>query len=512
MPSPLIELEDVRVRLGGRPVLAGVSLALREGESWALLGPNGSGKSTLLRVLRGEVWPDHQGGGRRAFHLAGTAEESPIGVRERIGLVSPELQQEYARRDWSLPAEAVVRSGFTDSVWPPEAATPEQARRVEAVLSAFGLAGASRRSFLELSSGEARKVLLARALVSGPRLLFLDEPCHGLDAASRAAFLALVSGVVRSGTAIVLATHRYDELVPEITRVAVLHAGRILGQGPREEVLHRHRTAARPGGTDARTPGSPPLAVPPARVAAPGPAARPPVLSIAHADVRVDGVPVLHDLGWTVRAGESWAVVGPNGAGKSTLLRLVVGDEQAMPGGRVARLSLGERADVWEVKARIGIVSPELQARHRADLLAEDVVASGFTASIGLVETPDPAQRTAAARCMARVGVSHLAGRRIHALSYGELRKLLLARALVRDPELLVLDEPCDGLDPDSRRAFLETVEALAREGTQVLLVTHHEEDLVPALGHVLELAGGRVVYRGPRSGWRAAGRAGDRP
>jgi molybdate transport system ATP-binding protein len=214
-------------------------------------------------------------------------------------------------------------------------------------------------------------------------------------------------------------------------------------------------------------------------------------------------VPVLHDVTWTVREGESWAVVGRNGAGKSTLLRLVVGDEQAMPGGRVSRLELGERADVWEVKARVGIVSPELQARHRADLRAEDVVAAGFTASIGLSAEPSAAERDAALRCMERVGVGHLAGRRIHAVSYGELRKLLLARALVRDPELLVLDEPCDGLDPESRAAFLDTVDGLCRFGTQVLLVTHHEEDLVPAIRHVLELAAGRVVYRGPRAEWR---------
>jgi molybdate transport system ATP-binding protein len=109
---------------------------------------------------------------------------------------------------------------------------------------------------------------------------------------------------------------------------------------------------------------------------------------------------------------------------------------------------------------------------------------------------------------MERVGVAHLAGRTAHALSYGELRKLLLARALVRDPELLVLDEPCDGLDPESRAAFLETIEALCRSGTQVLLVTHHEEDLVPSLDHVLELAAGRPVYQGPRAGWRHGQRA----
>ncbi|HYS82682.1 MAG TPA: ATP-binding cassette domain-containing protein [Anaeromyxobacteraceae bacterium] len=229
----------------------------------------------------------------------------------------------------------------------------------------------------------------------------------------------------------------------------------------------------------------------------------PPLVHISHADVNVAGHPVLRDLSWTVRAGESWAVVGPNGSGKSTLLRLIVGDEQAMPGGRVARLTLGERASVWDVKARVGIVSPELQARHRADLLAEEVVASGFTMSIGVDAPPTAAELVVVERCLARLGVAHLSGRRIHQLSFGELRKLLLARALVRDPELLVLDEPCDGLDPESRAAVLAGVEALARAGTPLVLVTHHAEDLVPSIDHVLELAGGRAVYQGPRAGWR---------
>lgn len=503
MAAPLVELEEVDVRLGGRLALAGISFALRDGESWALLGPNGSGKSTLLRVLRGEVWPDH-GRGRRRFHLggglAGPGDESPIGVPGRIGLVSPELQQEYVRRDWDLSVEAVVRSGFTDSVWPPEAATPAQAERVGAVLAELGVAHLSARPILALSSGEARKVLLARALVGRPCLLFLDEPCHGLDAASRGGFLALVSQVIRSGVPAVLATHRYDELVPELRRVAVLHAGRLLAQGEREQVLRRHRT--RPAAPAA---GPPPAA--PAAPTAPG-APRPgpdPLLAVEGADVRVEGRTVLHGVSWVVRAGESWAVVGPNGAGKSTLLRLVVGDEQAAPGGRVARLDLGERAGVFEVKARVGLVSPELQARHRADLLAEDVVASGFTASIGLPEEPTPEQRRVAAACMARLGVAHLAGRRVHAVSYGELRRLLLARALVRDPDLLVLDEPCDGLDPDGRAAVLAAIQALCEQGAHIVLVTHHAEDLVPAIGHVLALERGRVAYRGPRAGWRPA-------
>ena len=262
MTAPIVELEEVGVRLGERALLSSVTLTLREGECWALLGANGSGKTTLLRTLRGEQWITS---GRRRFFLGpdpGQPDESPIGARERIGLVSPELQQAYVRRDWDLTAEAVVRSGFTDEVWPPEAATPAQAARVGEVLAELSAAGLAGRSILELSSGEARRVLLARALVNRPRLLLLDEPCHGLDAPARAAFLALVTRVARGGTPVVLATHRHDELIPEITRVAVLHGGRVLAQGGREEVLRRHSGPRASQAVDGRPPLSPALSPP----------------------------------------------------------------------------------------------------------------------------------------------------------------------------------------------------------------------------------------------------------
>ena len=452
----------------------------------------------------GSARPSGSRAGRRRFHLGERPEESAIGARQQIALVSPELQQAYVRRDWDLSCEAVARSGFTDEVWPPEAATPAQAARIAEVLAELEIAALAPRSILELSSGEARKVLLARALVSRPRLLLLDEPCHGLDAAARAAFLALLSRVARRGTPLVLATHRHDELIPEITQVAVLHGGRLLAQGERGEVLRRHPSPqARRSVPRGRAGAPPPSSWPDAsrRGAAPSR----PLFAVEHGDVNVAGRPALRDLTFTVRSGESWAVVGPNGAGKSTLVRLMVGDEQAMPGGTVRRLDLGERSDVREVKARVGLASPDLQARHRADTLAEEVVASGFSASIGVTERPTPSQRAAALRAMDCLGVAHLAGRGAHGVSYGELRRLILARSLVTDPELLVLDEPCDGLDPEGRAALLEDVQGLCQEGRTVVLVTHHLEDLVPAIDHVLELEAGRAVYAGPRAGWRGA-------
>jgi len=487
---PLVSLDRVDVRLWGRRILEEVSLEIGDGESWAVVGGNGAGKSTLLRLLRGDEQPTPESWPRRRYHLDGPPHPSPIGSRPRIALVSPEQQEAYRRRDWDLPAASAIRSGLSDGVWPDGPATPAEELLVA---GAAGRAGASHllgRSLLSLSTGELRRVLLARALVTAPRLLLLDEPCDGLDAEARDGLLALLDGLARSGLALVLATHRPEEIVPGIARVAVMEGGRIVARGGREEMLARAGSAAASGTTVG--------AAAPAAAASTAGTDRP-LLRVERADVLLEGRPALHDLSWTVRRGEHWVVSGPNGAGKSTLLRLAVGDEHAMPGGTVRRLGLGPRASVWEVKARVGVVSPDLQARFRADIPAEEVVLSGLTSSVGLDFTPSPAERSRAAAAMARAGAGHLAGRGIHALSYGEMRRLLVARALVREPELLVLDEPMNGLDPGARASLAAWLDALAAAGVTLVVATHHRAEIPAAVTHELELRGGRVAYQGRR-------------
>jgi molybdate transport system ATP-binding protein len=505
---PLVTLDRVDVRLAGATLLADVSLEVRAGEGLAVVGPSGSGKSTLLRLLRGDLWPHPASPGRRLFHGPEGASESPIGARERFALVAPEAQDAYVRHDWDLPVEAVIRSGFSGEIFPPEAATPAQAARVQEVAALLGVSQLLRRGMLELSRGEGRRVLLARALAPAPDLLVLDEPCEGLDAASRAAFLAHVSSVLRAGTGVVLATHREEELVPEIERVAEVREGKV-------DVRER-----RPGPGLGPGPG-------------PGPRLRPRPLGedqdqvevedqvedhvhdhvhvddhdheLFHASrvtVLVDGRPVLRDLDFVLRRGERVAVVGPNGAGKSTFLRLLAGDEQPAA-GTIARLGLGLRADAYALRGRIGVVSPELQARHRFDETGEAVVLSGFQGSIGLVEEPTAAERDRAREALLRLGIAHLAARHLLTLSYGELRRLLLARALAPGPRVLLLDEPLAGLDPAARAWVIEAIADACEAGAALVAVTHHADELPPGIGRVLALESGRLapISLPPRSG-----------
>jgi molybdate transport system ATP-binding protein len=484
--QPLVTIEEAVVRLAGRTLLDGVTFTLREGEHWALTGANGSGKTSLLRLLRGELWPFPAG--RRTYHFVGAPQESPIGARERIGFVSPELQDAYARREWNVRARDVVLAGFTDAVWPQERATPAQARRIEEVLGRLGIARLADRPFLQLSTGERRRVLLARALATRPRILLLDEATEGLDAAARGAFVATISAVARAGTSLVLATHRADEVPPEVTRVAVMEAGRVARAGGRELLaglvdpapVRAERTHAKRGEVEAPT--------------------REPVISLHHVSVHLDdGTPVLHDVTWDLGGGESWAVLGENGAGKTSLLKLLAADLTPMPGGTIRRRGVPANAGREDVQETTAFVGPELHARHANDLAVLDVAVSGLRGSIGIDDPPSPAERDAARAALARAGAAHLEGRTIHGLSYGELRRVLLARALVRAPRLLLLDEPFAGLDPSSRAAFAETLAGLAAAGVQLVVAAHHEEDLGPAVTHALWLRGGRVVRAGPR-------------
>jgi molybdate transport system ATP-binding protein len=482
---PIVALDRVDFAIGGARILSAVSLEVRVGEGWAILGPNGSGKSTLLRMLRGELWPHPSSAGGRIFGGPDGPQASPIGARERIALVAPEAQDAYVRRDWDLAVEVAIRAGFHDQLWPQAPATPAQAARVREVAALLGVEPFLGRSILELSRGEARRVLLARALAPGPRLLLLDEACDGLDAAAREAFLAHVSAVARAGTTVVMATHRPEEVVPEIRRAAVMERGRIVWTGRRDEV------AAAPAPPESPSPGPvpPPVAAGAGRL----------LFRLEDVTVLVGGRPVLDRITWSMRAGESWAVVGANGAGKSTFLRLLGGDEQPAS-GTARRLDLGERASAFELHRRIGAVGPELQARHRGDATGEEVVLSGFAGTLGLAEPPSDAARAASADWIARLGLGALARRRIHGLSYGELRKLLLARALAPGPEVLLLDEPLAGLDLASRAWVVEVLEGAAAGGTALVLVSHHADEIPRAARFLARLEAGRMVSQGPRA------------
>uniref|UniRef100_B8DP64 ABC transporter related n=1 Tax=Nitratidesulfovibrio vulgaris (strain DSM 19637 / Miyazaki F) TaxID=883 RepID=B8DP64_NITV9 len=539
--APLAVLDNVRVSFGGRRALDGASWTLRAGECWAVFGRNGAGKSTLLRVVRGTTRPDQIDGGQVTWYPPSNegapvspgetspgeaspgetspGETSPLTGRALCASVSSAQQERYVRQGWLLTGEELLLTGYFDTPLLYEDPGAERIAAARDLARRLGAAHLLDVKVPAMSQGQLRLMLVARALVRQPAVLLLDEVCEGLDATARAAVLGAVDQAAALGVTVLFATHRTDQLPACLSRALLVQGGRIMAEGPLDEVMANLPADSGVCGGDGLD--IPDMTVPAASgvngvsgVQADPASPLPPVLArIERADVYVERVHVLHAIDWTIRRGENWCIIGPNGSGKSTLLRLLHGEENVAVGGDivwfadeascgVARREPPQQASLRDLPLlhrRVALVSDQLQATYGYDLTAEELVLTGFSGTIGLYDEPDDDQRAEAAHWLRMLGAAGLAGQRIRTLSTGQLRRVLLARALAGAPDLLLLDEPCSGLDPASRAGFLALLGQLARAGVQMVLVTHHEGDLIPEISHVLRLADGRVTRCGPR-------------
>lgn len=234
----LLEIDDATVRIGTHTALDRLSLCIRRGEHTAILGRNGSGKSTLVKLIARELHPLAREDGRASVYLFGRARWAVTELRQRIGIVSPALQQTFTTDAPPDVLDTVV-SGFfaARGTWHHHAVTPAMRDRAHEALALVGASALVGRSMASLSTGEARRVLIARALAHRPHALLLDEPCAGLDMASRREFLIHLRGLAQRGTTLVLVTHHVEEIVPEIERVVLLRQGRVLGDGAKAALL-----------------------------------------------------------------------------------------------------------------------------------------------------------------------------------------------------------------------------------------------------------------------------------
>ena len=484
-----ILLDHVSVTLGGQLALADVSFTLEEGEIWLVLGANGSGKSTLLRLLRGDIWPDDDDRGSRLFQedAHGPGRASPIGLRHRFGIVSPEIQRATKRLCGHLPAATVILAGLRDALYVQGQPSPQELAVVEAILERLEITALRDTPISALSNGQLRAVLLARALAGKPLALFLDEFLDSLDADARATAARAVAQAARGGTAVVVTSHQGAPLPPGPARAITLGRGRVIDAGPAEVVLARYQASQASAVPELGTIPAPPPRTAPAGMA---------LVVLEHASVYLERREVLRDICLTICPGEHMALVGANGAGKSTLLKLIAGEYHPAHGGRAFRPGLAAPeglTDLRDIRKRIGIVSFELEADYDRELPALDLVLSGVSASMGLYAEPTARDLDAARRWMEFFGVADLAERRLGRLSAGQTRRLFLARAMVAEPRLLLLDEPFSGLDAASRRSAMAAASAAARFGVTVVAAVHDRGDIIPEIQTVLRLAKGHL-------------------
>ncbi len=485
-------------------VLDDISFTLRRGERWALIGPNGAGKSMLLKMLRGDVWPTPTGREECLYALSGELSREPAGSKELIAYIGPERQDKYVRYGWNLTVEQVVTTGLFDEDVPLTQPTRAQRARVQRVMRRFGLWGLRRRHMLTLSYGQRRLALVARAFASEAPVLLFDEVFNGLDTRTREKLKRALEAP-RAGHSWIITTHRPKELPRNITHVALIEGGRLIFAGRKEKAPRldagRARALARRATKASEGKAAPVRAKPLSRAQQKARATNGDwLIRLRGVSLYRDYRPVIRKLDWTLHKGEHWAILGPNGSGKSTLLSLLYGDLHPALGGTIERAGAPVGTHIEEWKRRVGWLSPELQAEHYAAKSIEEIVISGRYASVGLNAPPTRADRVHARRWLEFFGIDHLRERKPRQVSYGQMRLALFARAMVNEPELLLLDEPCTGLDAQTREHVLDVLERLARSGTQVVMAVHDAEDIIPSAKHVLRIVrGGKTVQESRR-------------
>ncbi|MCS4279981.1 ABC transporter ATP-binding protein [Stenotrophomonas rhizophila] len=235
---PLIELDRACVIRGQVRVLHDLSLRIEQGQHTALLGPNGCGKSSFIKLITRELYPLAHGDGTVAVRVLGQNRWQVDRLRSQLGIVTGDLSSNLSDMPGLTVEEAVLTGFFASFVVPAfREVSPEMRERARETLAMTGALPLLQRGYAELSAGETRRVLIARALVNRPQALLLDEPSTGLDLIAREQLIATMRELARQGITLVLVTHHIEEIIPEIERVVMLRGGKILADGPRAELL-----------------------------------------------------------------------------------------------------------------------------------------------------------------------------------------------------------------------------------------------------------------------------------
>jgi len=486
----LLSLKNVSNQLWDKQILKDISWSTEFGQSWAILGPNGAGKSTLIKVVLGQI--PYCGTIKRHQEIEDFGKIAHVSLEQQKFLVAREEKKD--RYEESSGNEEHFLSG--QEVMDPEGNHPESLLKIAERL---GLSSLMRNPLRSFSNGETRKTLIGKALLSEPKLLILDEPFEGLDTESVLWLKGALSDLIKNGLAVWLVSHRFEELVPEITHVLCLKSGEIFAQGLRSQVLimevmeglyeksdHKetnlktNENSAEINENLIQTDFFEPV----------------PEKDRKHSPIRMWNVNVhygekvvLKNFCWSVEQGENWKIVGPNGSGKSTLLSLICGDNLQAYANEIylfgRRRGTGE--SIWNIKQKIGFVSSEFQVRYQQPVTALKVVLSGFFDSIGYYQPASVTQKKRALSLMELLEITNLADLDFTRLSYGQQRLILIARAMIKSPPLLILDEPCQGLDRTNRNRVLELVDLVGQNTTtQILYVTHAAADHLNCLQKVL--------------------------
>ena len=495
---PFISLNDVSLRLHDRILFEGLCWEMLSDQHWAVIGPNGSGKSALMKalcgslpVIKGKIVYHFPHAGLPQDHIAYVSFESQRTVLGNEAFYQARWNN-GVNGDTSSVSEFLSERGVKSSnpyhVVESSSDSGYETRRQD-VIAQLELETLLERTVIQLSNGERRKVSIARAWLKNPKLLILDNPFVGLDERFRVKLAESLENLMQGDMRVLIVGTNRDEIPSGITHILCAQGNRVIAQGPQRVVSS---TCA--GRTTDKLANLPVVATrknerrdPTCRV----------LVRMENVSVSYNGTSVLHQVTWTVRESEQWALLGPNGAGKTTLLSLILADNPQAYANDITLFGRrrGSGESIWDIKQHIGWVSPELQLYYPRNATCLDAICSGWFDSVGLYRQCSSHQRGVALSWMEQFGLAEHARTAFEQVSEGEQRLVLLARALVKSPALLVLDEPCQGLDARNRDGVLQTIDRIgSRSNASMIYVTHHTDELPRSITHVLRLNEGRVV------------------
>ncbi len=475
-----IIINEVSIMRGGNLLLDNINLTMGHDEQWAITGPSGSGKSTLAKAIAGKIF-------YRGKITFATLEDQEIQPKVLL------IEQQHQFKNRSNVQQFYYQQRFNSSDAEDTLTVAEQFDETDQALNEywinfFNLGPIIDKPLIQLSNGENKRLQLAKAMTQSPSLLILDNPFVGLDKAGRSTLQDGLNKIVQAGTKILLFASPED-LPSCITHAAIIKEGKIIYAGPKNNQPILDESSE----IDAKSPS--PLALH-KHYATPSLAFNH-ALEMRNVNIAYNGKKILENFNWEVKKGERWCVTGPNGAGKSTLLSLISADNPQAYANDIFLFDRkrGTGESIWDIKKNIGYVSPELHLFFDLGITCQEAVASGLFDTIGLFRKPGPTETSIVLEWMDILGITAIKEKRLNQLSLGEQRLVMLTRALVKSPPLLILDEPCQGLDPQQTARFRNTIDQICGStSTTLIYVSHYSQDIPSCITHHLQLKAGKKV------------------
>jgi molybdate transport system ATP-binding protein len=456
----VLNIENIYIRFGRKIILKDISADFSPGSAWVIAGVNGSGKSVLGKVITDLLKPEKG-------ILKGTVNTAYSSFELQDKIMDLERKKNSSRL-----MHGATDNGTSVEDW---LCLEQYGDKIYAdkLLTMFALNHVIKQGLRVLSTGELRKTILLSALLKKPDLLVIDDPFDGLDINSRANLKNVINTLAKNNQKIIIITNRIEDIFTECTHMLLLSNGSVKFSGIiekginlfKDELLMEKQLDLNPFF---------PLQDKQGRIL------NEVLIKMKDVSVNYGDLEVLNKINWEVKRGDKWKITGVNGSGKSTLLSLVNGDNQQAYSNNISLFGRirGSGESIWDIKKRIGYVSGDFQLNYRVRTTVLDVILSGIYDSVGLYTEITNMDIEKGNRWLTFIGLTEKGKSMFRQLSYGEMRMVLLARAMIKNPDLLILDEPCQGLDTYNKNKVLALCEKIGSSAESTMLFVTHDQTI----------------------------------